>query len=511
ECPIGLLPLNGDHSGNAAGKLLYKALKRREITKKLLANAGDNASVNGVATRYLSKRISGKQDRTNARDMQVGCAAHVVNLVVQAFLSGLGLAPDPDEEDLYESARAFDLVYDPEQDPEVQEQLAAAKEERRLAAKETDGEVSDDGGVSSGSDTDEDEDKSDGESESGAARPQGLGDSDGEDDGRSDVGKEQAGGKVRGSAGRAARAARTGKKTRSRKPLGVVDKLHTICVDVLRSEKQRKRFCHLQRKYCKKDVQGLTLVRSMPIRWNTKHAEIERASKLKEAVIQWVDSLTHGLTGQKFTAAQRKKTKLYLAPEDWKLLEDILAILEPFKDITLHFSRKGVPTISLVLPLYRKMQTHVKMSQATYSTNADLRTGLRLASAKLEVYMTKALTGRYYLLGAVLHPYIRVAYFENADLWPVDVGQRARELLDEVYNEYKIIYDRQATSQATSAAPRPAPSTSIFAAAIRDAGAPTSPSKSEPERYVQPGWHPCDNEDDVLLWWKASVLQSAVC
>ena len=61
--------------------------------------------MNGVATEYLSTRISKFcNGQACAQDMEVGCAAHVVNLVVQAFLSGLSLAPDPDENDEYEEA-----------------------------------------------------------------------------------------------------------------------------------------------------------------------------------------------------------------------------------------------------------------------------------------------------------------------------------------------------------------------------------------------------------------------
>lgn len=35
ECVIELLPLSGDHSGKASGKLIFKALRQRKIEKKL--------------------------------------------------------------------------------------------------------------------------------------------------------------------------------------------------------------------------------------------------------------------------------------------------------------------------------------------------------------------------------------------------------------------------------------------------------------------------------------------
>jgi hypothetical protein len=41
----------------------------------------------------------------------------------------LGCAPDPDEDDLYLVAHQFPLIYDPGNDPEVQEETAKIKEE----------------------------------------------------------------------------------------------------------------------------------------------------------------------------------------------------------------------------------------------------------------------------------------------------------------------------------------------------------------------------------------------
>jgi hypothetical protein len=35
ECVIELLPLSGDHSGKASGRLIFKALRRRKIETKL--------------------------------------------------------------------------------------------------------------------------------------------------------------------------------------------------------------------------------------------------------------------------------------------------------------------------------------------------------------------------------------------------------------------------------------------------------------------------------------------
>jgi hypothetical protein len=102
ESIIELLPLSGDHSGSASGKLIFKALNARGIETKLStsfkhasililiyrystgANGADNASSNGPLNRKLSKllwRASGYH--IDAKNMQIGCAGHGLNIGAQ--------------------------------------------------------------------------------------------------------------------------------------------------------------------------------------------------------------------------------------------------------------------------------------------------------------------------------------------------------------------------------------------------------------------------------------------
>ena len=106
ECVLDLLPLSGDHSGKASGKLIFKALRQREIEIKLSecsivgmvmqiiilncagANAADNASSNGPLNRTLSKYLRKiSKVHINPENMQVGCGGHVLNISAQCVLS----------------------------------------------------------------------------------------------------------------------------------------------------------------------------------------------------------------------------------------------------------------------------------------------------------------------------------------------------------------------------------------------------------------------------------------
>ena len=103
ECVLELLPLSGDHSGKASGKLIHKALQERGIATKLsmsncihklLANAHilaktgahgtDNASSNGTLNQTLSACLwKHSRYHINAKNMQVGCGGHVLNISCQ--------------------------------------------------------------------------------------------------------------------------------------------------------------------------------------------------------------------------------------------------------------------------------------------------------------------------------------------------------------------------------------------------------------------------------------------
>ncbi|KAG1741480.1 uncharacterized protein EDB91DRAFT_1248033 [Suillus paluster] len=157
----------------------------------------------------------------------------------------------------------------------------------------------------------------------------------------------------------------------------------------------------------------------MPIRWNTTRAEIEQSMKLKPAINLWVEHLDDGLTGKKRNMAVRKKKKWCLSLLDWEFLGWYSDILEVFHTSTLSLQKKGVPTICQTLPLYKQMEKHLKThlkrvpkKWQVYGLTQALQAGLN----KLQHHMAKALKSDYPLLGGVLHPCIRVAYFKDQNL-----------------------------------------------------------------------------------------------
>lgn len=94
-------------------------------------------------------------------------------------MCGLGLAPDPDEEDLYLSTRQYPLAYEPEQDEDFQQHSKIALEELR-AEKEGRVSVTAEEDPSGDMDSDATDDSDDDDNASGASDdeeddPLGLG------------------------------------------------------------------------------------------------------------------------------------------------------------------------------------------------------------------------------------------------------------------------------------------------------------------------------------------------
>lgn len=86
ETVLKLIPLYGRHGGSECGRLLFKALVKHGLLKKILASAADHATSNAVMNRSLCRRfhkVHPQEHPLLAEDTQLGCGAHGINLVVQ--------------------------------------------------------------------------------------------------------------------------------------------------------------------------------------------------------------------------------------------------------------------------------------------------------------------------------------------------------------------------------------------------------------------------------------------
>ncbi len=102
----------------------------------------------------------------------------------------------------------------------------------------------------------------------------------------------------------------------------------------------------------------------------------------------------------------------------------------------------GMPTLPMVLPLYKTLQTHLKTTKRDYDgpQSGSIRQACQAGLEKLDKHFNITLGTKLPLLGAgtlmarvlsssltelytVLHPSMRISYFENTEQWsPPDGG-----------------------------------------------------------------------------------------
>ncbi|KAJ7166159.1 hypothetical protein C8R46DRAFT_997261 [Mycena filopes] len=250
----------------------------------------------------------------------------------------------------------------------------------------------------------------------------------------------------------------------------------------------------------------------MKIRWNTTNAEIERGVTLQPALTRWNSELSRGLTGKKKAAATKKAKRQYLSPNDFDNLRKIVNMLQ---EATLDLSKKKVPTICKVLPLYKIIQTHLEGQLKAIPVAGDtcnLRLAIQAGLAKLKIHTEKALISDYPLIGAVLHPAIRLVYFESGQ-WDSGLAIRAKIILEHLYNVYKEEWEEANPSASTSKhkSSTTSPSKGIFRRALASgvaSGSTLRKLQNELEVFFSGIYPMADDDDDVLAWWKVSTLST---
>ncbi|KAF7346736.1 Reverse transcriptase-RNase H-integrase [Mycena sanguinolenta] len=482
EHVLDLIPLDGDHSGKSVGKLIFCRLKKDGLAGSLMASAADHASSNGPLNRTIARKCAALDtDATSARNIQIGCGGHCTNLVAQKITGTLGMSPKVEEVDLYNETRKYPLVYDPAKDPVVVQEMELMAAEAKKEAKN----------VSGDSDMGSDVEEVPVESEGSTSEDSSDSDEEQADDGGEWEDVELA---------TATRSARKNKK--ARKVFTPVDKVHSVAVHILRSEIRQKAARWLIRRKVEKTSRHLVFVRSMKVRWNTILAELERAKLLQPAFDAFVNEMPNGLTGKVKRVAQARKKKWEMSSADWEFIEKLIKALEVLKMCTLEFSKKGVPTITKVLALYKLMEVTLTDLAIHHRDNEPTLSAALFAGADVATtYISNALVGDYVLLGAVLHPAVRVAYFQS-DQWDPSVAIRARRLLLNIAH---------AGTKSNSATPQ----NSVFAMAMALKAAPilstatgsttatvASDGKDEVELYCGNISPVADDFDDPLGWWK---------
>jgi hypothetical protein len=89
EALLDLAPLSGSHNGKNLAAVFIAICDKFGILPKIMSITADNAPVNNVLLRSVAKACARRRIAFSKKDGHIRCAAHILNLSVQALLRQL--------------------------------------------------------------------------------------------------------------------------------------------------------------------------------------------------------------------------------------------------------------------------------------------------------------------------------------------------------------------------------------------------------------------------------------
>ncbi|OQD73541.1 hypothetical protein PENANT_c201G08001 [Penicillium antarcticum] len=163
-----------------------------------------------------------------------------------------------------------------------------------------------------------------------------------------------------------------------------LNKIRSLAIYINGCPQRRESFYNLQTKEPK-----LVPIQDDATRWNSTFLMLTRARKLQQVFDDF--------------CCQYDQEHLALRQEQWRQVDYLLSILQPFHQFTTILSKKKDVTIHLVFKIYNKLFEHLEKS------------------AKLSVYYadTDKVDGYLYAIGTILSPQDKLQFFSTKD-WDPD-------------------------------------------------------------------------------------------
>ena len=94
------------------------------------------------------------------------------------------------------------------------------------------------------------------------------------------------------------------------------------------------------------DLPKHSITQDVTTRWNSTHDMIQRLCEQQPAIA----AVLH---------RRRDLAHLEISSQEWRLLEDVASLLEPFKDSTMYLSAESYPTISVLGPFVAEIKSKI--------------------------------------------------------------------------------------------------------------------------------------------------------
>lgn len=155
---------------------------------------------------------------------------------------------------------------------------------------------------------------------------------------------------------------------------------------------------------------------------------------------------------------QYNQDHFLLSQEEWRQIEYLLWITQPFFKFTTLLSKTKEVSIHLVFSIYNKLFSHLEKSinalkRKKVAWKQLMLASLEAAKTKLSHYysMTDKIDNNLYAIGTILSPQQKLQFFEGKDWEDPDNDWRAiyRKSLEDYFDIYKQrLSDSQSISKA---------------------------------------------------------------
>ncbi|THU99617.1 hypothetical protein K435DRAFT_620982, partial [Dendrothele bispora CBS 962.96] len=124
-----------------------------------------------------------------------------------------------------------------------------------------------------------------------------------------------------------------------------------------------------------------------------------------------------------------------LSPSEWKLVEGLYKILNPFVWFTKEMEGNTRPLIHEVIPLIDRINMHLEAVVDNISQDDLLRISAKRGLMILDKYYAKTDDSLVYRSAMLMHPSYKTAYFKTAG-WPDGWVTAAKESLIKHWETY---------------------------------------------------------------------------
>ncbi|CAP94930.1 hypothetical protein N7489_004599 [Penicillium chrysogenum] len=192
-------------------------------------------------------------------------------------------------------------------------------------------------------------------------------------------------------------------RQQKREIIDTLNKVRNLAIYINASPQRRESFCNLQTEEPK-----LVPIQDVRTRWNSTFLMLRRAKRLQSTFDEF--------------CTQYDQDDFALNQEEWRQIEYLLWITQPFFKFTTLLSKTKDVSIHLIFSIYNKLFAHLEKSKSALKRKKVawkqlMLSSLEAAEKKLSHYynQTDDINNNLYAIGTILSPQHKLQFFEGKD------------------------------------------------------------------------------------------------